>query len=180
MPLDVICFALKFVGALCVIGGCCSMGCFMCAGLSGRIGALSQLHCLVLNMSGEIGCMAEPLPGMFLHMAAAAGPLYSDFFRSVGRDLRQGRGQTLSAIWNENVDRHLSRGPLKPQDLTMIKRLGERLGTHDTKMQLSYLELFAKELQTTIDKLNSEVDSQKKVYSGLWIMGGLFVVMVFI
>ena len=180
MPLDVICFALKLVGALCIMGGCCGMGYFMCTGLSGRLRALTELKSLVLHMSGEIRCMSEPVPAMLAHTAQMAGPVYRDFFYHVSSDLRQGKGQKLSSGWAQNVDIHLSGGPLKASDLKMIQRLGDTLGSHDTKMQLSFLEFFGIELQTTIDKLGGELSSQKKVYGGLWVLGGVFVVILFI
>lgn len=180
MPLDVICFALKLLGTLCIMAGCCGMGYFMCRGLSDRVQALSELRVLAMRMSGEIRCMAEPMPAMLSHTAENAGPVYRSFFAGVSSQLCQSGGRTLAAVWSESVDRHLSSGPLKDSDLRLIKKLGETLGSHDSKMQLACFQLFIDELQTTIDMLNSEMRSQKRVYGGLWILGGVFIVILFI
>lgn len=180
MPLDVICFGLKLAGALCILGGCGGMGYVMCSGLSGRLGALLELKSLILHMSGEIRCMSEPVPDLLAHTAQVAGPVYKGFLEDVSRKLRRGEGRTLFTVWSENVDSHLEGGPLKTADLRLVRRLGEMLGSHDTKMQLSCLELISQELQTTIDKLHAGLDSQKKVYGSLWVLGGIFVVILFI
>lgn len=180
MPLDVIYFALKLSGVLCIMGGCCGMGYMMCRGLSQRVKALSELRVLVMHMGGEVRCMAEPLPALLSRTAGNAGPAFAPFFSGVSIDLSQSTGKTLSVVWSENVDRHLSDGPLKPTDLEMIKKLGDTLGSHDTKMQLAFFDLFTGELQTTIDMLNSDMGRQKKVLGGLWVLGGVFLVILFI
>lgn len=180
MPLDVICFALKMGGALCVLTGCWGMGYFVCRGISRRLGALRELQRLTLAMAGEIRCMSETLPVILEHMAQRSGPVYRDFFESVSLALKKGHGQSLASVWNAQADVCFIGGPLNPGDVRLVKRLGEMLGSHDVQMQLSVLDLFASDLEKRIAGLGETIDSQKKVYGGLWIIGGIFVVILFI
>ena len=180
MPLEVICFALKMTGAILIMAGCTGMGYMMCTGLSGRMRALLTLRQLVLHMSGEIRCMAEPLPAMLMHTAAVGGTVYRDFFLDVGKALGEGQSRPMAEIWDEKADLYLSGGPLSTADIELIKKLGQTLGTHDVKMQLSLLELFAGDVQTAIDGLRAGMERQKKLYGGLWVLGGVFIVILLI
>lgn len=180
MPLDVISFALKFGGAVCVLAGCWGMGYGVCAGMNKRLAALREFYRLTLHMKGEIRCMSEPVPAMLEHTAQMSDPVFRDFLLDVSHTLYEGHGRSLASIWSEMADCHLRGGPLTGQDIDLIRRLGEMLGSRDTKMQLSVLELFLEELQTVTDKLYREMDSQKKVYGGLWVLGGIFIVILFI
>lgn len=180
MPLEAIFYALKLVGAVCVIAGCTGMGVCMCAGLKQRLLALRQFQQLVMKMAGEIRCMAEPLPQVLDHVGRDAGPVYGDFFAGVVAMLYEGESQTFGNVWKQNADRHLKKSALRPEDIRLIGELGAMLGSHDGKMQLSVLELFSSRLQTSIDELSNNYESQKRVYGGLWVLGGIFLVIIFI
>ncbi len=78
------------------------------------------------------------------------------------------------------MDRHFSDSALKAEDIRLIEALGSRLGGHDRKMQLDALSLVMETLKRKIDGLTQKNDSQKKVYGGLWIFGGLFLVILLI
>ncbi len=180
MPLDVISFALKFGGAICILVGCWGMGYSICAGMNQRLAALKEFYRLIVHMQGEIRCMSEPVPAMLEHMAQISGPVFSGFFYDVSRTLAMGRGEPLASVWAQKADRHLKDSPLTAQDIHMIKKLGEMLGSGDTKMQLSMLELFLEELGTETDRLYETMDSRKKICLGLWGLGGIFIVILFI
>lgn len=180
MPLEAIFYALKLAGAVCVIAGCTGMGVCMCAGLKQRLAALREFQQLVMKMAGEIRCMAEPLPQVLDHVGRDAGPVYRDFFAGVCAMLYEGESRTFGSVWELNADRHLKNSVLRPADIRLIGELGAMLGSHDGKMQLSVLELFSSRLQTSIDELSNNLESQKRVYGGLWVLGGIFLVIIFI
>lgn len=180
MPLEAIFYVLKAAGAVCVLCGCAGMGMAMCTGLNRRLLALQELQQLVMKMAGEIRCMAEPLPQVLEHISHSAGPVYREFFTDVCTMLRDGHGRTFCVVWEQNVDRHFKGGVLKPSDTRLIRELGAMLGSHDGKMQLSVLELFAGRVQAAIDELSKNLEGQKRVYGSLWVLGGIFLVIVFI
>ena len=78
----------------------------------------------------------------------------------------------MAEIWDEKADLYLSGGPLSTADIELIKKLGQTLGTHDVKMQLSLLELFAGDVQTAIDGLGPGWNARKSCTGGLWVLAG--------
>lgn len=180
MPLEVICFICKMAGAVCILAGCTGMSYLQCTGLTRRLSALREFYQLLMKISADIRCMGEPLPQVMENVGKSAGPVYQPFFEAVARDMLNGENQTFSQIWGRNLDKYLSASALKATDLSLIRELGNMLGSHDRKMQISVLELFCSRLDGEIHKSAEAMDNQKRVYGGLWVLGGIFLVVLFI
>lgn len=178
MHSEVIFFFVRCAGVFFIVGGCTGMSLLVCASMEMRVRYLEELWNHLQRLSGEIRCISTPLPEAFRVLEASAGPRFSAFFADVGQRLRQ--GEYLGDIWGICVDRHFSDSALKAEDIRLIEALGSRLGGHDRKMQLDALSLVMETLKRKIDGLTQKNDSQKKVYGGLWIFGGLFLVILLI
>ena len=118
-------------------------------------------------LSTEIRYAAVPLPEIFEKYKDRL--LVSDILEFCICEIH--KGNTMDISWGNAVENIRGRYGLKPEDIDVIKGLGENLGVSDIEGQLSNCKL-------NIDMANTYLESareEKKRKSKLYLMLGLFI-----
>ncbi len=180
MRVEVVCFAVKFLGCASVLAGCAATGVLWCTDINGRKRMLEQFYQMLLKMQGDIRYLSEPLSYVLNHLKRECQKEYVPFFEGVLQSMAGEDGQSFVNLWNENVDMYLKTTYLKDDDLVIIKDLGQMLGSHDKKLQTQVLNMFEERLKMQIQTLTVQMEGKKRLYTGLWMLGGIFIVVLFI
>ncbi len=180
MRVEIVCFAVKFLGCASVLAGCAATGVLWCVDVSGRKRMLESFLQMLLKMQGDIRYLSEPLTRVLANLKESSEKEYEQFFEGLLQDLDKDQSQSFVFIWNANVDAHLKSSYLKEEDLVIIKDLGRMLGSHDKKLQTQVLNMFEERMKMQIQTLTTQMEGKKRLYTGLWMLGGIFIVVLFI
>lgn len=180
MHLEAIYYAIKVIGVLLVIAGCSGMGLIKARTIDQRLSALKELKRLFMQLKAEIRCMATPLPEAIHRLASGAHAPFALFLKNLYENLYTLEPATFAQLWTDHVEQYLKQSALTAADLHMIKEMGQSLGTLDLQMQLGTLDLYMERLDQSIIDLSNGMAAQKKLYSCMGIMGGIFIVILLI
>ncbi|MCI5648081.1 MAG: stage III sporulation protein AB [Fusicatenibacter sp.] len=171
---------IRGMALLLAAASCVGLGCLKSAAYSERLRDLHLLCRIVKFLKGEISYAATPLPDAFWTIGGRMEDPYQDFLRDISEDLKRCSGRNFSAVFSENVDCHLQQTRLTREDLEELKAFGAGLGYLDRTMQLSWLEQYEEQLKQKIEELNLGLPVRKKLCRSLGIMGGLFLIILFL
>lgn len=180
MRVEVVCFAVKFLGCASVIAGCAATGVLWCADINGRKRMLEHFLQMLLKMQGDIGYLSEPLKHVLVKLRQECQKEYEQFFERILQSMDEDNGYSFVTLWNDSVDTHLKSTYLKEEDRIIIKDLGRMLGSHDKKLQVQVLNMFEKRLEMQLETITAQMEGKKRLYTGLWMLGGIFIVVLFI
>ena len=180
MRVEIVCFAVKFLGCASVLAGCAATGILWCMDINGRKRMLEEFYQMLLKMQGDIRYLNEPLYNVLSNLKRGCQKEYAQFFEGVLGGMNAQKGHSFISLWDENVDVYLKPTPLKGDDLVLFKDLGRMLGSHDKKLQTQILTLFEKRFEQQIQGVSVQMESKKRLYTGLWMLGGIFIVVLFI
>ncbi len=172
---------MKWIGACLVTLGCTGLGQHMARQWRQRLRWLEQLRQMIYFLKGEIlyghTALGEALERVGERCRRAEGdrgltrlPL---FFLSVAERIRRQEGEAFCDIWKEELS-GLEECPLKEEDLSGLKNLGDHLGYLDLTMQERNLLLYLEQLDGQIEYLRMHLKERTKLYTSLGVMGGLF------
>lgn len=180
MRVEIVCFAVKFLGCASVLAGCAATGILWCNDMNGRKRMLEEFYQMLLKMQGDIRYLSEPLYNVLANLKRDCPKEYTQFFEGVLLGMNLQKECSFVSLWNENVDANLKPTYLKTEDLVLFKDLGRMLGSYDKKLQTQVLTMFEKRFEQQIQGIAAQMDSKKRLYTGLWMLGGIFIVVLFI
>lgn len=172
---------MKWIGGCLVTLGCTGFGHYMAQQWKQRLKWLEQLRQMIYFLKGEIlyghTALGPALERVGERIKKAEGekglaslPL---FFLAVAKGIRQQEGELFSDIWKKELEQ-LEGTPLKEEDISSLKSLGDHLGYLDLTMQERNLLLYLEQLDSQITYLRMHLKERTKLYTSLGIMGGLF------
>jgi len=172
---------MKWIGGCLVILGSTGFGYYMAQQWKLRLKCLEQLRQMIYFLKGEIlyghtalGPALERIGGRFKNTEGEKGlsalPL---FFLAVAKGVQRQQGELFSDIWKKEL-KQLEDTPLKEEDISSLKGLGDHLGYLDLTMQERNLLLYLEQLDGQISYLRTHLKERTKLYTSLGIMGGLF------
>lgn len=171
---------LKIIGLLCIAAGGAGAGLAMSRQVDIRYRELKNLQRMTALLAGEISYGNTPLPEA-LHKIGGRleGPL-SGFLHRLSHTLLESPHEPLSSLFAYEVHNSLKQSHLKEKDKEELAALGSFLGYLDKDMQLKALEMYQMELEREIEDTCQTMSGKKKLYCSVGIMGGLFLVILFL
>lgn len=145
-----------------------------------RLEQLYELKRIVQILEGEIRYKKTALPEAFLSVAKRTKLPFSNFFCSVASELLDNRKAGMAEIWEEKVEKLLSKSNLTKDDKGSLIQLGNSFGYLDGKSQIDSLQLYMEQLDEEIKKTREELYKKGKVYQCLGVSTGILLVLIFI
>lgn len=180
MNLEQICFIIKLLGSALIIAGCTGFGFHKSGQMTERLLWLKELYRLLVLLRGEIQYAATPVPEAMYKMAVHTNGIFREFFEAVSGQLYVRSGETLSEVWRQQSDIFFGESALKPEDIRLLKEIGDNLGYSDKKMQVSAMELCMDNLSMSIGTLEQNTPQKKRVCQCLGIFAGIFSVIILV
>lgn len=171
---------LKILGSILVM---------LCSAGLGAAGSMDlKRHCMELRflkqavymLRGEIKYSRAPLPEAFGALSERLPAPLSEFFAHLAEELSRMEGQNLGEVWRQEIGRSLKGGCLKKEEKQKLQNLGESLGYLDLEMQLSTIDLYLEQLDEDMILAKEEIRTKQKLYQGMGIAGGIFLVILLI
>ncbi len=165
---------LKLTGSLLVTCSCGALGLWKASRWREHLRMLEQLKKMMLMLRGEILYAHAPLGEALGHVGKKSeGPL-GKLFRDTEERIRQQLGEPFYVIWKEEVEKQREDMLLSEREVQELTAFGEHLGYLDLEMQEHTIALYLEQLDMSIEFYREHEREQSRLYTGLGIMGGLF------
>lgn len=167
---------MRLLGAALVVAACGSLGLAAVARLNGRVRDLGELAAGLDALQRELGWRLSPLPQALETASKAARGPAAQFFSQCAQKAGQAGDQAFQQVWREG----LSAAPLwlRPEDRTLLDRLGPVLGRYDGDSQRRALEDAAAGLRSLQGEASDDCRRLGRVYGALGLTAGLFLVII--
>ena len=96
------------------------------------------------------------------------------WLKELGKRLYQKDGKSFEDIWKISIERELKESHLRKEDLDKLLRLGRNLDHFEN------IDLFIEQLEYKIQTTREAYKTKGKLYKSFGIMGGVFLVILFI
>ncbi len=134
--------------------------------LSALQGALSRLESEILHYSSL-------LPEAMLRIGESMGGGVGKLFKQTGIMLSEKNNITVSKAWASSLDLLKQELCLEKEDLDILHRFGEQLGSSDKEGQAKYIRLTVMQLNEEEKKANILREKNERMYKSLGLLGGL-------
>lgn len=170
----------KIIGSILIIASSTGIGILKGMDMQKYLKELQVLKQLLLMLRSEIKYTKSPLGEAFFHIGKRMEDVFGKWFLLLARELEEKSGRTFADLWNRSIDDALVETKLKEQDLIQLKSLGRNMGYLDEEMQLGTIDLYLEQLNLEIQRTREELETKKKLCNCLGVMGGIFLVIIFV
>lgn len=171
---------LKIAGLICMIAGGVGVGYSMSVQVGRRYHQLQELQRMAAFLMGEITYANTPLPEALKHTAQRMEEPFASFLEELVKEMMKFPSGTFAELFEQSVYLCLGASSLEKKDLEMLCHMGASLGYLDRQMQIRTLQLYETELKQEVMNTYESMPGRQKLYQTLGIMGGLFLVILFL
>ncbi|MGE5416870.1 MAG: hypothetical protein ACM3UZ_08935 [Acidobacteriota bacterium] len=165
----------KMIGAALIVGASGYTGMQKASQLSQRTGCLRQLRMDIDFLEKEIDYMRSPLAAALEKTARISEDPVKCLFLDSSRVLATEKSHSAKEAWEAGVQALARQSPLNSEDLSVIRIIGERLGTSNVSDQVKMLRMASEELKVQEMKAREREASEKKMWSYGGFLLGLLV-----
>ncbi len=148
--------------------------------LGRRLEQLRQLQRMALFLKGEISYGNAALPEALASIGRKLEEPVASFLNQAASRLRGYPDKSFRQVFQEEIQENLKQSALSAKDKEALMQMGAFLGYLDKDMQLRNLELYLQELDREIQAAVECAPGKQRLYRSLGVMGGLFLVLLFL
>ena len=150
------------------------------AELGKRKKMLEMILRMIILLRGEIRYGNKSLYDAFTGASGKLEGKYREFFILTAQEMKKKTGVTFGRIFRECAEKCLDLSCLSKEEREYFYSLGDRLGYLGLEMQLKQLDQLEKEIEYAIRELEKDFQEKRKLYRSMGILGGIFVVVLFL
>ncbi|MGE5405353.1 MAG: hypothetical protein ACM3PP_10510 [Candidatus Saccharibacteria bacterium] len=169
----------KMIGAALIVGASGYTGMQKASQLSQRTTCLRQLRMDIDFLEKEIDYMRSPLAVALEKTSRVSSNPVKCLFVESSRTLALQRSCSAKEAWKAGMEALEMVSPLSSEDLSIIRVIGERLGTSNVADQVKMLRMASEELKVQETKARDREVSEKKMWSyGGFLLGLLICILM--
>lgn len=134
----------------------------------------------LLMLSGEISYARAPLEEAFLHIAEQGREPYVSLLKRVRERMIAGGEFSLKEIWMQELAQQKDQFLLTEDEYRILKNSSDHFGYLDWEMQIKNIAVYEQQVEVKIIQAQNELAAKQKIYQYLSVMGGLFLIILFI
>jgi stage III sporulation protein AB len=134
--------------------------------LSALQGALSRLETEILHYSSR-------LPEAMIRIGDSIKGGTGKLFHQAGQVLAEKKNLTVPEAWHSSLEQLKDQLFLQEEDLEILKRFGEQLGSSDKEGQVKYIKLTQMQLHEEEMKARTIREKYERMYKSLGLLGGI-------
>lgn len=141
---------------------------------------LIYIRHLVYMLKGELDYAGIPLGEVFGRVAVRVKDPYRRWLHGLEKQVENREEDGFFKIWMHSIDQYLAELHLKSEHAIQLKELGTCLGRMDSASESRNLQLYINRLELEIEKARTGLAFKKRIGNCLGVMGGLFLIVIFI
>ncbi|WP_343208441.1 stage III sporulation protein AB [Anaerolentibacter hominis] len=171
---------IKLLGIVLTLAASTGLGFWYGHRMTARLSLLRESRKYFLMLKNNIGFAGVPLPEAFSELSERSEGVWQAFFAELGTELASDEGLSFESIWTQVLKKHFRGRGLSEGDLKSLLQLGGNFGYLDKGMQIQFIDLYLAGLDREITELADQLKEKTRLCRLLGIMGGLFIVILFI
>lgn len=170
----------KIVGSLLIILASTGIGFLKGREFQCYLRELLELKRIFMMLKSEICYTKAPLGEAFFHIGKRTEGVFGTWLLRLGRELEEKTGKTFGDVWTQTAEESLTESRLKKSDMEQLLSLGMHMGYLGQEMQLGTIDLYLEQLEVEIQRARENMDTKKRLCNCLGVMGGIFLVVLFL
>ncbi|MBS6196118.1 MAG: stage III sporulation protein AB [Clostridiales bacterium] len=171
---------IRLTGAVLLFIACCGMGFWKSQQCAGRVRQLQELMRIGEFLKGEITFARTTLPEAMERIGEKTESPFAEFLGELAVRLRKYSGEKFSVILRQTMEETMKNTYLEKEDVEAFYQAACNLGYLDKEMQIHLLERYLKEQEQKVKLLTAQLPGKRKLLRSLGVLGGAFLVILFI
>lgn len=157
-----------------IIFACSGLGHSKNRELKNHLKELENLKQVFYMMKGQLLYTRGTFEDVFEEIGDKVDGSMGKWLKELGKRLYQKEGKSFEDIWELSIEQELKESHLKKEDLEDLLRIGRKLNHFEN------IDLFIEQLEYKIQTTREAYKTKGKLYKSFGIMGGVFLVILFI
>ncbi len=163
-----------------IILGCSYMGVFLSRAFTKREKQLSELQVALAQLEFDVDFRCVPLEESLLNMGKACGDGLKKVFFFLSEEISRNRCVDMHRLWHRALKRFHEDLFFLDGDRDIILDFARNLGFGDREAEKNNIKMAAAKLKLAEDEARETAKRNVKMYRGLGILSGIFIVIVVI
>lgn len=138
-----------------------------------RTKALSALQGALSRLETEIAHYASRLPEAMVRIGESVDGAAGKLFYLTGQSLMEKNGLTVSDAWSSSIEQLKEILSLQREDLDILQRFGNQLGSSDKEGQIKFIKLTLMQLHEEELKARTLREKYERMYHSLGLLAGI-------
>ena len=164
----------KVFGCLLILCSSSAIGITYSQEIKKRLQELEELKALFCIMKSELDYQKVPFLQLFESVEARVVYPFDYWLRDLRQRLEKRSEGTFFEIWSDSIYKNLRESSLKAEDLEELKGIGRNLE------YLENIDVYIERLEYRIENVRKIYLSKKRLSRSLGIMGGVFLIILFL
>lgn len=143
-----------------------------------RTNELRELQGALSRLETEILYYTTTLPEAMCAIGETIKGTTGRLFADTGRKLKNKSNITVSEAWNESLSQLNDNFYLNEEELAILRRFGDQLGSSDKESQAKYIRLTLLQLQQQETKAQEARNRYERMYKSLGLLGGIAIAII--
>lgn len=171
---------LRICASVFVIVGCGWMGMQYGSGFGRRVRQLQELQNTMLQFEYDIDYLGIPIEQTIEKLSKNSGGELREVFSYMAKRLKNGPVFSMENLWMRALERFGDEFMLTEADIQILRDFARLLGTGSRENELNNIKVTMMRLKIAEDEARAQASKNSKMYRGLGILLGVFLVIILI
>ncbi len=163
-----------------IILGCAYLGIFFAASFKKRVRQLAELRNVLAQLEFDIDFRCVPLCESLENMGKSCQGAVRDVLLYISGRLSEDRCVDMQKLWSRAVKRFEDELFLTDEDIEILLDFSKNLGSGDRSREKNNLKMASARLKMAEDEATEIAKKNVKMYRGLGLLAGIFIVIVLV
>lgn len=164
----------KWIGSILIIIACTGIGICKSQDMQLHLAELEELKKIFCLLKGELQYTRAPFTEVFEKLAGKAAVPYKAWFISLSQKLNDKTRGSFHEIWCLSIAEDLQESRLKEDEIEDLKNVGKSLEYMES------LDVYIEQMEYKIKNTREVYKSKRKLCQSMGVMGGIFLVILFL
>ena len=152
----------------------------LCREMRERLKCLYEMKRMYEQFHSQIGYSMAAFPEMCKMTQASVKEPYTELLRDIYMEAESNTGKAFPKIWEEQVEMHFVKFPLKKEDKILLKEFSRSFGYADRDLQEQAIKNQLTALCAVIHSLEIHMSEKEKMIMSLGTLGALLILILLI
>ncbi len=171
---------LKLCAAVFVLVGCGWLGVQYGTGFGRRVRQLQELQNSMMQFEFDIDYLGTPVEQTIEKLSKSAENELGEVFSYMAHRLKGGPVFSMENLWMRALERYSHELMLTDSDIQIIRDFAKLLGTGNREKELNNIKVTSMRLKLAEDEARALFAKNARMYRGLGVLLGVFIVVMLI
>ncbi|MBQ8662882.1 MAG: stage III sporulation protein AB [Eubacterium sp.] len=171
---------MKIIGVIIVMIASWGYGSGLIHRLNQHQKQLFSLRELLDLFLGEIQYGKAPLQEACLQIGERLPDPFREVLHSISEEISKKNYQSFEWVWREQFQLREKEFYFTEQEMEVLLGIGKNLGYLDVDAQIRHLQLYQREVDELLERMQRTAKEKKKVYRSVSLMIGAMVILLFV